>query len=129
MPRFVPRYFARFRLNPDRFTAARSTASALQSSPSCWPVAVISPGFSAFFARRHARDAVVADLPRRPRLEREQARVRGDHRRVLFLAAEPAARLGLHHAHPARGIPEQRLECLQYIEGALERAVEGEAAG
>ena len=37
--------------NPVRRTASRSTGSALVSSGSTWPVAVVSPGFIAFFAR------------------------------------------------------------------------------
>ena len=46
----------------------------------------------------HVLDAVVDQLDRPAGLLREQRRVPGDHRRVLFLAAEPAAGLRLHHA-------------------------------
>ena len=51
MPRLVPFHFLRFCVNRDRFTASRSTGSALASLPSFWPVAVVSPGRSALISR------------------------------------------------------------------------------
>ena len=44
MPRFVPRQARRLRWKSERRTASRRTARALASSPSTWPVAIVSPG-------------------------------------------------------------------------------------
>ena len=52
MPRFVPRQARRLRWKSERFTASRRTASAVASSPSTWPVAIVSPGTRAFLSRR-----------------------------------------------------------------------------
>ena len=58
MPRFVPRHCRRFCLNCDRFTASRSTGSALASLPSFCPVAVVSPGLQRVeLAQPHRIDA------------------------------------------------------------------------
>ena len=51
MPRFVPASALRRLAKSVRFTASRSTSRALQSAPSVWPVAVVSPGRSAFRSR------------------------------------------------------------------------------
>ncbi len=51
MPRSVPRQALRFARKSLRFTASRSTFSALQSFSSFCPVAVVSPGRKAFVSR------------------------------------------------------------------------------
>ena len=51
IPRLVCASARRRRLKPVRFTASRSTCSALQSRPRRWPVAVVSPGRSALISR------------------------------------------------------------------------------
>ena len=75
----------------------------------------------------HVLGAVVDDLHGPSGLEREQCRVSGDHGRILFLAAESAAGLGLHDAN-VRVLAEEALECLHDIEGTLNGAVNGDAA-
>jgi hypothetical protein len=66
--------------------------------------------------------AVVDDLDRPARLRREQRDVRREHRRVLLLAPEAAARHRLRD-HDAVGVaPEQRLHRLVHVVRALHRA-------
>ncbi len=52
MPRSLPESSLRRRLKSVRRTASRSTGSALQSLPSFWPVAVVSPVRNALTSRR-----------------------------------------------------------------------------
>ena len=75
--------------NRDRFTASRSTGSALASLPSVWPVAVVSPGRSAFISRSADRidaerlgDAIHVRLDRELRLRRAEAAEGAVGRRV-----------------------------------------------
>ena len=56
----MPRSWRRRRLKSVRFTASRSTLSALVSRPSTWPVAVVSPGRSALISR-----SFTGSIPRR----------------------------------------------------------------
>ncbi len=51
MPRLVPRHLRRLSRYDERLTASRNTGNALASAPSRWPVAVVSPGRSAFISR------------------------------------------------------------------------------
>ena len=53
--------------------------------------------------------------------------MRGDDRRILLLAAEPAARLHLHDAHAIGGQAEDGLERLLHVVGALKRAEQRDA--
>ena len=78
--------------------------------------------------RQHVLDAVVDELHGPPRLTREQRRVPGDHRRVFFLAAKSAAGLGLDDADLVAGQPEQHRQRPVHVVGALQRAVDGDAA-
>jgi hypothetical protein len=65
---------------------------------------------------------VVAILPRQDR------RVARDHRRILLLASESAAGLGLDDPHLFVGQPEKDLQRAVNVVRALERAVHGDAA-
>ncbi len=98
MPRFVPASALRRLAKSVRFTASRSTSRALQSAPSVWPVAVVSPGRSAF--RSRSRDRVEAELlgnalhvhfDRELRLRRAEPAERAVWRRVRHhhAAADP----------------------------------------
>src|SRR6202162_5478087 len=211
MPRLLPESSRRRRLKSVRRTASRSTATALQSRPSFWPVAVVSPGREALNSRRraeaaeravgrsvvhrhasanahggaavgagrvqdparendggeggvsaavqqhvdvhggqpavfryagpmpddagmplgrgeHVLVAVVDHLDRPTGLQGEQAGVPGDHRGVLFLAAEAAPRLRLDDADLLGRKAEQHAERLVDVIRALERAVDRHAA-
>ena len=72
--------------------------------------------------------AVVDHPHRAARLAREQRGVEGDHRRVLLLAPEPAARLRLHDLGVCVVEVETGPERLVHVERALEAAVDGHAA-
>src|SRR5205085_10752063 len=76
--------------------------------------------------RDHVLDAIVDDLHGAIGLEREEARVAGDHRRILFLATEPAAGLRLDDAH-RRTRAEEALERLDDIEWTLHGSIDGDA--
>ena len=65
----------------------------------------------------------------RPRLARDQRRVPGNHRRVLFLAAEAAAGFGLNHAHLVARQTEQHGQRPVHVVRALHRAVDRDPAG
>jgi hypothetical protein len=75
----------------------------------------------------HVFGAVVDQLDRAPRLEREQRRMARDHRRVLFLPAEPATGLRLHHPNEFDGGSQKDRERLVDVVRALDRAVNGES--
>ena len=77
---------------------------------------------------QHVLGAVVDQLHRPARLQRQQAGVPGDHRRVLLLAAEPAAGLRLHDADLVRRQAQQHRERPVHVVRALQRAVHGDAA-
>ena len=78
--------------------------------------------------RQHVLDAVVDQLGRTPRLDRHQRGVAGDHRRVLLLAAEAAAGLGLDDAHLVRRETEQDRQRAMNVVRALQRSVQRDAA-
>src|ERR671936_1610817 len=75
--------------------------------------------------RDHVLDAVVDDLHRPTRLEREQRGVSGDHGRVLFLAPETAAGFGLNDADVRVREPEENFQCAMDVIRALNRPVYG----
>ena len=54
--------------------------------------------------------------------------MRGEDRRVLLLAAEPASRLGLDHADVLRREAEHDAQRLLHVVGALKRSVDRDAA-
>ena len=76
--------------------------------------------------RDHVLDAVVDQLHRPAGLLREQRGVPGDHRRVLFLAAEAAAGLRLHDADLVARQPEQHHQRAVHVVRALHRSVHGD---
>ena len=78
--------------------------------------------------RRDVLVAVVDHAHRPLRLERQQRRVDRHDRGVLLLAAEAAAGLGLDHDRLAVGQGQRALERGMDVVGALERAVDGDAA-
>ena len=71
--------------------------------------------------------AVVDHLDRVAALHGQQPRVRGEHRRVIFLAAECASGLGLNHAHFFVGKIEDRSQRFVHVKRALQRAPHGDA--
>ena len=75
----------------------------------------------------HVLDAIVDDLHRPTRLEREERRVPRRDRGELLLAAEAAAGLRLDHSGRVRRA-EERLERLERVEGTLDRAMDRDAA-
>ena len=77
------------------------------------------------------RDVLVAVVDHADRflgLEREEGRVKPDHRRELFLAAEPATGLGLDHACRLVVEPEAAFERRVQVVRALERPGDRDAA-
>jgi hypothetical protein len=93
---------------------------------SCQAGAMADDRWVALGGRHHVLAAVVDDLHRPAALQRQQAGMGGDHARILFLAAEAAARLGLDDADVLDRAAEQHLERLQDVVGTLERAIERE---
>ncbi len=77
--------------------------------------------------RDHVFRAVVDELHRAAGLPRQQRRMGRDMRRVLFLAAEAAARLHLHDAHVVPRQAEQRRQRLVHVVRALQRSPDGDA--
>ena len=73
--------------------------------------------------RQHVLDAVVNQLHRAPRFQGEKRRVPGNHRRVLLLAAETAAGLGLHDADLIARQAQQHHQRAMHIVRTLQRAV------
>ena len=57
-----------------------------------------------------------------PDFQRQQRRMRRDHRRIFFLAAESAARFRLHHANAIFRQTEQRHQRLVHVIRALQRS-------
>ena len=78
--------------------------------------------------RREVLVAVVDHPHRLAHALRQQSGVDGDHRRVLLLAAEAAARLGLHDHRLLGRQPQRPPERLVDVVGALQRAVDGDPA-
>jgi hypothetical protein len=72
--------------------------------------------------------ALVDHLHRPLRLQRQQRRVPGDERRIVFLPAESAARDHLDDGELIVGDVQQLLQRLVDVERALHRAVDGDAA-
>ena len=72
--------------------------------------------------------AVVDHLDRMAALHGQQSRVRGKRGRIILLAAERAAGLGLHHAHFFVGQVEDLDQRLVHVVGALQRTPDGDAA-
>jgi hypothetical protein len=77
---------------------------------------------------RHVLEAVVDELHRAARLQGEERGVAGDDRRVVLLAPETAARLGLDDPDPVGRKTQQADERLVHVVGALERPVHRDAA-
>ena len=77
----------------------------------------------------HVLEAVVDELHRPPRLQRQQRRVPGDDRGVVLLAAEAPARLRLDDAHLLVGKAQQPHQGLVHVVRALERAVDRHPVG
>src|SRR6202162_5749078 len=127
MPRLLPESSRRRRLKSVRRTASRSTATA---QPSVFLYAGPMPDDAGMPLGRgeHVLGAVVDHLDRPTGLQGEQAGVRGDHRGVLFLAAEAAPRLRLDDADLLGRKAEQHAERLVDVIRALERAVDRHAA-
>ena len=90
--------------------------------------AVPHDGRMALGGGQHVLDAVVDQLDRAARLQRQQRRVAGNDGRVVLLAAEPAARFRLDHAHLVSGEGQELAERLVHVVRALQRAVERDAA-
>ena len=78
--------------------------------------------------RQHVLDAVVHELHRPLRFDRDERGVSGDHRRVLFLAAEAAAGLSLHDADFVVGQIEQHFQRAVDVVRTLHRPVHRHAA-
>ena len=76
----------------------------------------------------HVLDPVVDELHGPTCFEREERSVPGDHRRILFFAAEPAARLGLNDADFMVGKAEKHLQRPVDVVRALHRTVQGDPA-
>ena len=77
--------------------------------------------------RQHVLDTVVDQLGGAAGLDRHQRGVAGDHRRVLLLAAEAAAGLGLDDAHFVRCETEQDGQRAMNVVGTLKRAIQRDA--
>ena len=78
--------------------------------------------------RQQILDAVVDHLHRPVRLARQDRGVAGEHRRVFFLAAKPAAGFGLHDAHAIGRQLQQHHQRLVHVVRALQRSVDGHLA-
>ena len=70
----------------------------------------------------HVFRAVVNDLHGLARLERQQRRMPGDHRRIFFLPSETAAGLGLNHLHLVHRQVEQGHQRSVDVERTLHRS-------
>ena len=78
--------------------------------------------------RQQIFDAVVDHLHRTAGLQRQDRGMAGQHRRVFFLAAEPAAGFGLHDAHAVGRQLQQHDQRLVDVVRALQRSVDGHLA-
>ena len=104
-----------------------STSIATRRPSLVTPVRCRTMDRMAFGRRQHVFRSVIHDFDRPSGLERQQRRVSRDHRRVLLLAAESAAGLGLNHANVRIG-SQEALEGLHHIVRTLNRAVDCDAA-
>src|SRR5712672_2695547 len=72
---------------------------------------------------QHVFGAVVHELHRPARRERRKRGVACDHRRIVLLATEPAARFRLDDADAIATEAEQHRQCAMHVIGALQRTV------